>query len=147
MRAESGNFEQDIFLWFTNALKHNSHQHNIQVHSNILLRSMQLHYLPGSMQWFLTENLACCKKTKNQASSFYFKKLNKVDHGTAYKERHLQNPYYFPDHERSFPFNYETFIRGYHVYMNVWSPLLAQSLFGKRNQVTELTRMRSLWYI
>ena len=127
MRAESGNFEHHIFLWFINALKHNSHQHHIQVHSNILLRSMQLHHLPGSMQWLLLENLAFCKKKKkkkNQASSFYFKKLNKVDHGTAYKERHIQNPYYLSDHKRSFPFNYETFIRGYHVYMNVWSPLL-----------------------
>ena len=28
-------------------------------------------------------------------------------------------------------FNYEDFIRRYHVYMKVWSPLVGECLFGK----------------
>ena len=43
MEAESWNFEQDIFPWFTNALEHNPHKYNAQIYSNILLRTLQLH--------------------------------------------------------------------------------------------------------
>ena len=32
----------------------------------------------------------------------------------------------------SFSFNYKNFIRGYHVYMKVWNPLLGECLFGKK---------------
>ena len=90
MQAERCNFEQDIFPSFTNALKHNPHRHNAQVHSNILLRTLQLHLLPGSMHWLLLKRLTYSKKIeKNQASSFYFKKLHKVPYETAYKRRHF----------------------------------------------------------
>ena len=34
----------------------------------------------------------------------------------------------------SFSFNYENFIRGYHVHMKLWSPLLDECLFGKKEQ-------------
>ena len=43
-----------------------------------------------------------------------------------------------------FSFNYENFIRAYHVYTKVWSPLLGECLFVRINQVTEFTRMQSL---
>ena len=45
----------------------------------------------------------------------------------------------------SFSFNYENFIRVYHVYMKAWSPLLGECLLRK-NYVTELTSMQSLRY-
>ena len=32
----------------------------------------------------------------------------------------------------SFSFNYENFIRGYHVYMKLWSLLFGECLFGKK---------------
>ena len=32
----------------------------------------------------------------------------------------------------SFSFNYENVIRGYHVYTNIWSPLLGECLSGKK---------------
>ena len=31
-------------------------------------------------------------------------------------------------------FNYENFMKGCHVYIKVWSPLLSESLFGKKEQ-------------
>ena len=36
----------------------------------------------------------------DQASLFYFKKLNKVHHGTVYKQGHVENPCSFTDQER-----------------------------------------------
>ena len=32
----------------------------------------------------------------------------------------------------SLSFKYVNFIKGYHVYMKVWSPLLGECLFGKK---------------
>ena len=40
------------------------------------------------------------KNRKNQASSFCFKKLNKVHHGIAYNQRHVRNPHSFTDQEQ-----------------------------------------------
>ena len=44
----------------------------------------------------------------------------------------------------SFSFNYEKFVRRYSVYMKVRSRLLGSVCLVRKNQVTELTRMRSL---
>ena len=44
--------------------------------------------------------------------SVYFKKLNKIHHGTTYKRVPLK--------------------RGYQVYMKVWSPLVGEDFLGKK---------------
>ena len=40
------------------------------------------------------------KIRKNQAPSFYFKKLNKLYYGAVYKQEHVRNPYSFTDQEQ-----------------------------------------------
>ena len=82
---------------------------------------------------------------KNQTSSFYFKKLNNVHHGTAYNQGHVRNPHCFTDQKRLPLFQLENFIRGNHVYMKVWRRVLGECLV-KEKQVSELTRTQSLWY-
>ena len=74
------------------------------------------------------------KNRKNQASLFYFKKLNKVHHETAHDRRHARDPYSFTDRSDSSSFNHENFIKEYHVYIKVWSTLLGECLFGKKEQ-------------
>ena len=74
------------------------------------------------------------KNRKNQASLLYFKNLNKVHHETAHDRRHVRDPYSFTDRNDSSSFNYENFIKEYHVYIKVWSPLLGECLFGKKEQ-------------
>ena len=65
---------------------------------------------------------------------FYFKKLNKVHHETAHDRRHARDPYSFTDRSDSSSFNHENFIKEYHVYIKVWSTLLGECLFGKKEQ-------------
>ena len=71
------------------------------------------------------------KNWKNQASSFYHKKLNKVHHGTAYKDKY-EIPIPLLIRNDSLFFNYENFIRVCHMYIKVWSLLLGQCLSGKK---------------
>ena len=71
------------------------------------------------------------KNWKNQAL-FYFKNLNKVHHGTAYRRSQVRNPYSFTDKKQYLLFQLRQFIRGYHVYMKVRNTLLGECLFGKK---------------
>ena len=41
-------------------------------------------------------------------------------------------PIPLPIRNNTFPFSYDNFLRGYHMDMKVWSPVLAVYLFGKK---------------
>ena len=47
------------------------------------------------------------------------------------KDTH-QVPFVLLIRNYTFSFDFENFIRGYHVYMKVWSPLLGECLFDKK---------------
>ena len=99
------------------------------------------------VQWIgFCRNISHIKKKnrKNQASLFYFKKLNKVHHETAHDRRHVRDPYSFTDRNDSSSFNYENFIKEYHVYIKVWSPLLGECLFGKKEHCISLGHIVTL---
>ena len=68
--------------------------------------------LPGLMHWLLSQHLAYKKNRKNQASSFHFRMLNKVNHVTAYHRRHVQNSYSFTDQEKQLFFQLWKSCRG-----------------------------------
>ena len=79
-------------------------------HHTIYLRKTKVKKAKDSLR-HLSDYFAYWKKNEYcSASTFHFKKLSKVHHGTAYKQGHVQNPYSITNQEREPLFNYENFM-------------------------------------
>ena len=71
------------------------------------------------------------KKKRNQASSFHFKKLKFIMELLINKDIYEISIPLLIKNVNLF-FNCKNFVKGYHVYMKVWSPFLSKCLLGKK---------------
>lgn len=79
------------------------------------------------------EHLAYCKKIiKIKHRRFISRSQTKSITELLTSEDMYKIPITLLIRNNSFSFNYENVIWGYHVYMKVWSPFLAECLFGMK---------------
>ena len=88
--------------------------------------------MPDPMHWLFTEHLAYEKTLKKSSIIVFFQEVKQAIMELLISKGMYEIPIPLLIRSNSSSFNYEYFIRKYHVYMKVWSPVLGVCLFGKK---------------